>query len=43
MDLSPVAESAVHHGKVTSREEEGECPDHGQKCTTCDTTLKRHS
>lgn len=23
MDLSPVAESAVHHGKVTSREEEG--------------------
>lgn len=34
-DLGPAAESVVHHGKATSREEERERPDHGQKCTVC--------
>lgn len=42
MDQSPVAESAGHHGKVSSRQEE-EHPDHGQKCATCDTAPEEHS
>lgn len=42
MDQSPVAESAGHHGKVSSRQDE-EHPDHGQKCATCDTAPEEHS
>lgn len=43
MDLSPLAESAVHHMRVTSRKDEGKCPDYGQKCKICEVTSERHS
>lgn len=31
VDLSPLAESAVHHRRLISRKDEGKCPDYGQK------------
>lgn len=43
MDLSPLAESAVYHRRVTSRKDEGKCPDYGQKCTIFEVTSERHS